>query len=500
MTTTTSRTISVFCAAAVATTVAIPIAAQAQAPIPSPSAEDRPGTFTEDVAAIVFGHCVSCHRAGGVAPMSLTTYDEVRPWARAIRQAVVTRQMPPWKADQGDVAFLGDRRLSEASIATLVRWADAGAPQGDPDQLPPLPSLEEAWPLGEPDLVVRMPEAFPVPAEGPDVYRNFVLPLNLDRDVWVKGVDFRPSARSVTHHAIFFLDDTGTARQQEGRDGLPGIAGGMGGGAGIGARRGGLRALFGRGQDGRQGAEQPDAGERRPAAGRLGGWVPGAQPTLLPNDLAFFVPKGSDLIVSTHFHPSGTKAEEASTVALYFAEEAPSKAFAAIQLPPLFGVFAGIDIPAGEGDFTISDSFVVPVAVRAFSTSAHAHYLGKTLTLTATLPDGTSRTLLGIGDWDLNWQGQYQFEDYVDLPAGTRLDATITYDNSAANPRNPSASPTRVRWGRQSTDEMGSMSLFVVAADETELVELQRAYRAHLRDLAREAFVNGTLPRLRSGP
>ena len=289
-----------------------------------------------------------------------------------------------------------------------------------------------------------MPQAFPVPAEGRDVYRNFVLPLNLDRDVWVKGVDFRPSALSVTHHALFFVDPTGTARQQEGPDGLPGFPGGMGSGAGFGARSGRLRALLGNGRDGRRGAESPVAGERRRAARGLGGWVPGAQPYLLPDDLVFFVPKGSDLIVSTHFHPSGTETEEASTVALYFADEAPSKAFTAIQLPPLFGVFAGIDIPAGADDFTISDSFVV----RAFSTSAHAHYLGKTLTMTATSHDGTSRTLLGIGDWDLNWQGQYQFAGYVDLPAGTRLDVTITYDNSAANPRNPSVSPIRVGWGR----------------------------------------------------
>ena len=164
MTTTTSRTFAMSCAAAVVTTLAIPIAGRAQAPEPPMSAEDCPVTFTEDVAPIVFDHCVSCHQPDGVAPMSLTTYEEVRPWARAIRQAVVTRAMPPWKADQGDVAFLGDRRLSEASITTLTRWVDAGAPQGDPDQLPALPSLGETWSLGEPDLVVRMPQAFPVPA------------------------------------------------------------------------------------------------------------------------------------------------------------------------------------------------------------------------------------------------------------------------------------------------------------------------------------------------
>ena len=487
-TTTNSRTCFLLRAAAVMTALAVSTVGVAQGQAPPPSAEHPPVTFTEDVAAIVFDHCVSCHRPDGVAPMSLTTYEEVRPWARSIRQAVVTRAMPPWKADSGDVAFSGDRRLSESAIDTLVRWVDAGAPLGDPSRLPPLPPPATAWSMGEPDLVVRMPEAFPVPAEGRDVYRDFVLPLNLDRDVWVKGVDFRPSAPS-THHSLFFVDDTGTAREQEGRDDLPGFAGGMSS----------FRGLLGNGRGATPGAAADGAEGRRQAARSLGGWVPGDRAYLLPDDLAYFVPQGSDLILSTHFHPSGVETEEASTVALYFAESPPSKAFTAIQLPPLFGALAGIDIPAGDENYTISDSFVIPVAVRAFGSGAHAHYLGRTMTMTATLPDGTNRTLLGIGDWDFNWQGQYQFADYVELPAGTRLDVTITYDNSAGNPRRPSESPIRVDWGEQSTDEMGSVSLFVAAADETELPELQQAYRDHLRGRAREAMFSGTLQRLFSG-
>jgi hypothetical protein len=279
-----------------------------------------------------------------------------------------------------------------------------------------MPKFTEGWQLGEPDLVVKMPEAFPVPASGRDVYRNFVLPLNLPNDVYVKGVDFRPSARSVVHHTLFFLDSTGEARKLDEGDAGPGYGGGMGAGLTSGAARGLLAALAGGGAAGRGRANTPalPAGAARggqSSTGGLGGWVPGAQARALPDDLAFFVAKGSDLILSTHFHPSGTAAAEASTVGLYFAKRPPSKAFQGVQLPPVFGLLSGINIPPGESRYTITDSFVLPIDVRAFGTGGHAHYLAKTMKLTATLPGGQVKTLLEIPDWDFSWQEQYQFAD-----------------------------------------------------------------------------------------
>lgn len=175
---------------------------------------------------------------------------------------------------------------------------------------------------------------------------------------------------------------------------------------------------------------------------------------------------------------------EKSTVGLYFASGPPTQAFTTIQLPPLFSVFEGIDIPAGQERYTLQDSFVIPVDVKAFSVGAHAHYLGKEMKLTATLPDGTSKTLLWIKDWDFSWQERYRFADFVSLPKGTRLDAVVSYDNSAANKRNPSRPPVRVTWGEESTDEMGSIGLQVVAANRGELPQLQRAFNAHLRTAA----------------
>jgi len=447
-------------------------------------------TFTEHVAPIVFNNCTSCHRPGETGPFALMTYADVRPRARRIADVTKAHQMPPWKPAPSDYAFKGARRLSDAEIDVIQQWAAGGALEGDPKKLPAMPKFTEGWQLGEPDLVVRMPEAFQVPASGRDVYRNFVLPLNLPTDVYVKGVDFRPSSRSVVHHSLFFLDTTGEGRKQDEADPGPGYSGGMGGGLSAGAGRGLLAALAGGGPVARgraNAASESPAGEARggqSSTGGLGGWVPGAQARMLPDDLAFFVPKGADLILSTHFHPSGAAAAEASTVGLYFAKRPPSKAFQGVQLPPIFGLLSGIDIPPGESRYTITDSFVLPIDVKAFGTGGHAHYLAKTMKLTATLPGGQVKTLLDIPDWDFSWQEQYQFADYVELPKGTKLDVTITYDNSAANRRNPSSPPKRVTWGEQSTDEMGSMGLQVVAAHAGELPLLLEGFAAHMREVA----------------
>jgi hypothetical protein len=441
-----------------------------------------PTTFSQHVAPILFNNCTGCHRPGEAAPFQLMNYRDARPLAKAIAAATSSRIMPPWKAAAGDVEFANTRRLTDAEIATIQRWVADGALEGDATLTPPLPTFTEGWQLGPPDLAVSMSEAFEVPASGPDVYRSFVVPLNLDHDVWVRAVDFRPSARTVVHHSLFFLDATGGARERDESDPGPGFRGSMGGGVRLGGRglgAGGLAGLLGGG-----GADDPPVDPISRVAGGLGGWALGGRALELPDGLAFPVPKGSDLILSTHFHPSGKAAMEKSTVGLYFASGPPTQAFTTIQLPPLFSVFEGIDIPAGQERYTVQDSFVIPIDVKAFSVGAHAHYLGKEMKLTATLPDGTVKTLLWIKDWDFSWQERYRFTDFVSLPKGTRLDAMVSYDNSTANKRNPSRPPVRVTWGEESTDEMGSIGLQVVAATRGELPQLQRAFNAHLRTAA----------------
>jgi hypothetical protein len=452
-------------------------------------ANESDPTFNRDVAPILFENCTSCHRPGQAAPFPLMSYADAKKRGKLIAQTTQSKQMPPWKAEKGDVAFRNERRLTEGQIATIKKWLDAGMPEGDPDKAPKPPAFAADWTLGPPDLIVKMPKSFHVSAEGRDVYRNFAIALNLQEDKWIKAIDFRPSAPSVVHHTLFYLDPTGASSKREAASGQVGLAGGMSALGKIGGqdkKGGALGGLGGLGAIGLSGEGGPDA------ARGIGGWALGAQARALPDGLAYRVTKGSDLILSTHFHPSGKAEDEASTVALYFADRAPVQRFTSVQVPFGFGILAGIDIPAGKNGFTIQDSYILPIDVRAFGISAHAHYIAKSFDLTATLPDGGAKTLLKIADWDFGWQEQYAFQEFVDLPKGTKLNVRISYDNSADNPRNPTSPPRRVRWGKESTDEMGSMTLQVVAAKESEFPRLRDAYQQYIRDSA----VKGALKKL----
>ncbi len=444
----------------------------------APAQEKTSPTFNKEVAPILFGQCATCHRPGEAAPFALLTYEDAKKRGKLIAQVTQSKQMPPWKAETGDVAFRDDRRLKAEQIAVLQRWVAAGMPEGDKKDLPAAPTFASEWALGKPDLVVKMPKAYHVPAEGRDIYRNFAIALGLKEDKWVRAIDFRPSAASVVHHTLFFLDTTGTAAKLEADSGQVGTAGGMGALGRTAKGKGGIGGIAG--ALGGGGSSQ---------TGNLGGWALGAQARTLPDGLAFHLPKGADLMLSTHFHPSGKAEEEASTIAFYFADKPPVQRFMGLQIPYLFGVGAGIDIAAGKKDFSIEDSYVLPLDVKAFGISAHAHYIAKDFKVTATLPDGKTKTLLRIPEWDFGWQEQYRFQDFIDLPKGTKLHAKITYDNSAENPRNPTNPPRRVKWGNQSTDEMGSITLQVVAAKEAEFPQLREAYSNHIRDEGLKALM-----------
>jgi hypothetical protein len=331
-----------------------------------------------------------------------------------------------------------------------------------------LPKFPEGWHLGTPDLVLKMPAAFDVPASGADVYRNFVIATQLTEDRWVRAIEFRPSARKAVHHVLFAYDATGTAAKQDGRDGHPGF-GGMGS-VGVGGLAGGT--------------------------GPLGGWAVGATPQLLPDGVALALPKGSDIILQMHFHPTGKPETEQSTIGVYFADRAPERRLWSVQLPALFGFGAGIDIPPGRDDFTIEDSFTLPVDVRAFSINAHAHYIAKEMKATATLPDGVTQPLLWIPDWDFAWQDRYTYKTPVLLPKGTRIDARLVYDNTDGNPHNPQSPPVRVQWGEQSFDEMGSVILAVQTVRKEDEPALQAALVQRVRGAIARGRENGTLMRV----
>ncbi len=404
--------------------------------------------FSKDVAPIMYQNCTGCHRPGEAAPFSLISYEDAAKRGRLIRSVVERRQMPPWKADAGTHAFEDERRLTDEQIGVIQRWVEAGMPEGDPADTPALPQFPAGWQLGQPDLIVEMPAGFTVPADGPDIYRNFVIPIALPEDKWIRAVELRPSARPVFHHVLYLTDATGASRRADEADPLPGWSGGM--------------AAFVLG------------------GGSLGGWAAGAQPHLLREGLAMPFRKGSDLVLQCHFHPVGVEMTEKAVVGLYFASRAPEREMVSIQLPPVFGRFSGVNIPPDEADYRKSDEFVLPVDIEGIAVGAHAHYIGKTMKMTAIRPDGAIETLLSISDWDFAWQDQYHFKEFVSLPRGTKIRAEVSWDNSSANPRNPSNPPVRVTWGEESKDEMGSITLRVVARNEADRAQLEAAVRSHL--------------------
>ncbi|MAS93815.1 MAG: hypothetical protein CMO55_11540 [Verrucomicrobiales bacterium] len=407
-------------------------------------------TYTKDIAPVMNEKCVTCHRPGASAPFQLTDYDSVRRRAKTIERVIDRGYMPPWHAIGGDVAIEGDRRLTEDEKQLIQDWVAAGRPEGDPADMPEPLEFPDGWLLGEPDLVLTMDEAYELPADGPDIYRNFVIASGLKEEKYLKAVEFRASSPEVVHHALIYVDSSGRSREVDKQDPEPGFA------------------------------EMP-VGE---GTGRqVSGWVPGTLPKPLPEGLAHKVPAGSDIVIQTHFHLTGKPEKEASTVGLYFTDTPPKKPFTSIQVPPVFGAFSGIDLAPGADDVTIVDTFEIPVEVEAFGLQPHAHYRGKSLNLTAALPDGTEQVLLNIPEWDMNWQEEYRFENPVILPAGTKLTSTIAWDNSAESTDNPIVPPVRVRWGFESFDEMGSIDLFVVPTGKNpgrEMKTLRNAYRDHV--------------------
>lgn len=434
-------------------------------------------TWSDGVGKLVFTHCTQCHRSGEAAPFPLTNHAEAKRKAKMIARVTGKRLMPPWHAEPGHERFRDERRLSEAEITMLEEWAEAGAPEGDPAKAPTLPHFPEGWQLGEPDLVVTMPVAFEVPAKGPDIYRSFVLQLGTTEDRWVSAIEIRPTARKVVHHVLFSYDDTGEARRQEGRDGKPGF-----------------RNMSFRNAEA-TGSLVGGGGNS------LGGWAVGATVKHLPDDLGLPLPKGADLVLQTHFHPDGKPEKEQTTVGLFFKKKKPSRTLVGVQVPPLFGALARLDIAPGDQDFVVRDAFTLPVDVEAISIGGHAHYLCTKMLATAKSAEGQSRTLLAIPRWDFGWQDRYYFAEPVALAKGTKLEAELHWDNSADNPNNPQDPPRRVRWGPQSTDEMGSITLAVVCKDEKDVPALQQAVRAQAMRAATQrgggAFARQMIDRLR---
>ena len=398
--------------------------------------DSTPPTFARDIAPILHGQCATCHRSGELAPFPLLTYDDARKRARQIVKVTSSGFMPPWKPEPGYGTFVDERRLRVDQIESLRRWADAGAPMGDSTLVPEPPKFPDGWQLGEPDLVLRMPDPYTVPAEGVDVFRNFVLHGGTDETRYVRAFEFRPGNPRVVHHAVIMIDQSGTARRRAALEAEPGFDG----------------MSFGE-------AREPD--------GHFLGWTPGKAPAQSRDDLAWTLRPGSDLVVLLHMLPTGKAEPIQASLGLYFTDEPPARVAATIRLGR-----KDIDIPADVDDYVLEDRYVLPVDVELLRIYPHMHYLGKSVQVFATKPDGARQWLIRIDDWDFNWQDDYSYVDPPQLPAGTEISMRYVFDNSVDNPFNPNMPPKRVAYGLLSSDEMGDLILQVLPKDPADLPRL----------------------------
>ncbi|WP_321473123.1 hypothetical protein [uncultured Paludibaculum sp.] len=414
-------------------------------------------TFNHDVAPILFRQCATCHRPGEVAPFSLLSYQDAAKRAQLIAAVTENRVMPPWKAEPGQPAFANERRLTPREIDTIRAWAKAGAPEGAPQEKPKPPVFASGWQAGQPNEVLTVGQPVEVAPDGPDQYRCFVLPRHAESDVYVRGVEFRPGNARVVHHALVFLDSSGTARKLAANS------------------KDGSYACFG--------------GPGFPPSGMIAGWAPGATPALDPAEWAQPIPKSSDIVVQIHYHPSGKREQDRSSLGLTFSGP-PTKGRAAITL-----FNRRIDIQPGDAHYVVRASVAVPRDVDLYGITPHAHYLGKDMKVDAHLPDGTTKHLIWIKDWDFNWQGQYRYQELVHLPKGTRIELEYVYDNSESNPHNPSQPPVRVTWGEETKNEMALAFLGVVLPSPADVPGFQRAMRLqYLDSLLSSGFGLADLP------
>jgi len=401
-------------------------------------------TFNRHVAPIVYRNCAPCHRPGEAGPFSLLSYADVRKRADQIARVTSSRYMPPWPPEHGYGELAGERRLSDDQIALLQRWAREGAPEGPPAEAPAPPRFPEGWQLGPPDLVVEMRETYTVPAEGPDVFRNFVLPVPVKGARYVRALELRPGDKKVVHHANVLVDGTGSARQRDTSD--PGV--------------------------GFAGMDVELESDRFEPDSHFLFWKPGTAAVTEPPGMAWSLDAGTDLVLNMHLQPTGKPEPIRPVVGLYFTDEPPTRFPMLLQLEH----DGAIDIPAGEKHFVVADHYDLPVDVEVLGVYPHAHYVGRDVQGFAALPDGTKKWLIWIRDWDFAWQAVYRFARPVFLPRGSRVEMRIAYDNSADNVRNPNDPPRRVVAGNRSTDEMGHLWIQVLPRQRDDRWVLQETF------------------------
>jgi hypothetical protein len=386
-------------------------------------------TFSRDVAPIIFKNCAGCHRPGEIAPMSLLTYDDARPWAKAIRDEVSDRNMPPWHTDAPRGTFHNERILTDAERATLVAWANGGAPRGDDQDLPPIPSFPDGWAVGTPDLVLEMAEDFKLPAEGTIEYEWFYIPTNFTETRWVKSIEVRPGNREAVHHVLVYY----RARPDPGE-----------------------RQVIQSNKEKSVFPERTGVVRQRPRRADLKGlpprlvttYAPGTNPQVTPAGTAFRLEPGGIIELQMHYTTTGEETSDRTKIGLVFATEPAPREVRAGQF-----VNAVFTLPAGAPDVEVSTDVLFLEDATVWGLFPHTHLRGKKWDYQLVLPTGESKPILSVPRYDFNWQTYYLFKDPLQVPKGAKIVSTAWYDNSAANRSNPDPK-TDVTWGDQTWEEM----------------------------------------------
>ena len=398
------------------------LAVASQRAAPPPLAKTTPPTFYKDVLPILQGHCQSCHRPGEIAPMPLVNYDQTRPWADSIVHAVQTKMMPPWFADPRFGKFANDPSLSKQEIATLSEWAAGGAPAGSPGDAPQLRQWTQGWNIPKPDLVVQMPIAVKLPAQGEIEYTYEIVPTHFTEDRWVQVSEFRPGSAAHVHHAVVYIRPPDSQWLRHAPVGQPFTA-----------------------------STLSDPVEKRQAhettSDLLLVYAPGSAPDEWPDGMAKYVPAGSDLVFQMHYTTNGTAAQDQTSIGMVFAKAAPKQRVITLQLND-----HAFMIPPGADDFRVEVQGTLPNDATLLSFFPHMHLRGKRFEYDIVHDDGSIEVLLRV-KYHFHWQLSYKLSEPRLLRAGTKLRAIAWYDNSKNNPHNPDPTKTVV-WGDQTTDEM----------------------------------------------
>jgi hypothetical protein len=389
-------------------------------------------TFSRDVLPILEKHCQSCHRAGEIGPMPLLTYQQARPWSKAIRNAVVTKKMPPWFADPSVGKYSNDRSLSASEISTLAAWAETGANEGNPKDAPKPLAFTDGWRIGAPDVVFEMSKAFPVPAKGTIPYEYIIVPTGFKEDKWIQAVEFRPGQPEVVHHSSIYSREPGSSYA-------------------AGHKPGEFFELD---------EEVPEDGRKPPAPGHrmfsspdfplhLQVFVPGGDPVVLPPGEARLVKAGSDIIFQVHYTTNGKATMDRSRIGLVFAKTPPAERVKTVRIQS----GSPIRIPPGDPNYRLEARVVVREPLTVVSMQPHMHFRGSFFEYSVVYPSGESEVLLRVPHYNFHWQQTYYLAQPKHLPVGTILICKAGYDNSPNNPDNPDPK-SWVKGGAQSWDEM----------------------------------------------